>query len=154
MLSLYSQPAPFSDDFQSRIKPLDSSIDQLSSFHDTIEPFTQLVLGTRKASTRLLCTVPSWNSSADNYLDLHDLQTLRSRFLSFIHEVVKSLQSAGIIVSYSLAPSSSAQCLICALPSYTALNQQVINEVEKVRITKSNTVSLIESKAGPCIIIN
>ncbi|TFK30443.1 hypothetical protein FA15DRAFT_662396 [Coprinopsis marcescibilis] len=156
MLSMYSQSTPFTDNFQTRMKTQDSHISSLtlSSFQDAIEPFTKQVLKRHETSTRLLCTIPTWGSSPDNCWDLHDLQNLRSKFLVFVHELLKSLQEAGMEASYSLAPSSSCQGIICALPSNISLNRVVIDEVEKIRQTKSESVLLLETQAGPCLIIS
>ncbi|KAJ7169901.1 hypothetical protein C8R46DRAFT_1090476, partial [Mycena filopes] len=63
---------------------------------------------------RLSCTVPTWNPSSDNCLDLHDLNQLRTKFLAFIHDLVRALRTSGVAASYVLVPSSSSRCIMCA----------------------------------------
>jgi hypothetical protein len=87
-------------------------------------------------------------------LDLHDLHELRSRFLLFIHDLLQSLRSSGVrpsrsknlfemylpcrqvVASYSLAPSSSSLCLVCALPPGLGTSQVTASVVEMLKSTE------------------
>ncbi|KAJ6509534.1 hypothetical protein C8R47DRAFT_30599 [Mycena vitilis] len=84
---------------------------ELGPSSDAVEPFKQLILQSHIADLRLYCTVPT---GSDNCLDLHDLHQLRSKFLVFIHNLVQTLRSSGMTVSYVLVPSSSSRCIMCA----------------------------------------
>ncbi|KAF7347834.1 putative poxc laccase transcription factor [Mycena venus] len=62
------------------------------------DPFTAgLILRTHSSDLRLYCTVPTWSSSSDTCLDLHDLHQLRTKFLVFIHDLVHALRSSGAV---------------------------------------------------------
>ncbi|KAJ7181658.1 hypothetical protein C8R43DRAFT_969784 [Mycena crocata] len=87
---------------------------ELGAPSDAVEPFKQLVMRSHTSDLRLYCTVPTWNSSADNCLDLHDMHQLRSKFLAFIHDLVQALRSSGVAASYALIPSNSSRCIMCA----------------------------------------
>ncbi|KAJ3541011.1 hypothetical protein NMY22_g4064 [Coprinellus aureogranulatus] len=153
MLSVLPQvSAPLPHVFQS--KPLSFSQD-VPNLRDAVEPFTKAILRSRPAGTKLLCTIPTWGAGAeDSYWDFNDIQEKKSRLLVLIHELVKSLRNAGIIATYSLTPSSSSRCVVCALPPNTYLNQVVISEVEKARATSSASFSVVEGVAGPCLVVN
>ncbi len=74
----------------------------------------RLLTATHEDSVRLYCTVPTWPPSSDicmkwrseslphiidtdiSGIDLHDLNTLRSRSLHFIHDLVNSLRESGV----------------------------------------------------------
>jgi hypothetical protein len=79
----------------------------------------RLLTSKHEDSVRLYCTVPTWSPSSDicmhlrlasSYrgeggindgtlgIDLHDLYTLRSRSLHFIHDLVNSLRESGVRV--------------------------------------------------------
>lgn len=73
----------------------------------------RLLTAMHEDSVRLYCTVPTWSPSSDicmewrsvsphiidhgiTGIDLHDLNTLRSRSLHFIHDLVNSLRESGV----------------------------------------------------------
>jgi hypothetical protein len=76
-------------------------------------PDDRLLTAMHEDSVRLYCTVPTWSPSSDICMelrsaspyridagipgiDLHDLNTLRSRSLHFIHDLVNSLRESGV----------------------------------------------------------
>jgi hypothetical protein len=76
-------------------------------------PHDRLLTAMHEDSVRLYCTVPTWSPSSDICMewrsvsphtidtgipgiDLHDLNTLRSRSLHFIHDLVNSLRESGV----------------------------------------------------------
>ncbi|EFI28613.1 hypothetical protein CC1G_13639 [Coprinopsis cinerea okayama7 len=155
MLEVYSQPISRNDYRQTAYKMTVLLNEKPANFHDAVESFTKLVQRSRKTSTRLLCTVPTWDPSAEDCWDLQDFQELRSRFLVFVHEVITSLRNAGLVASYSLAPSGSSRGMIVALPSNTAVNQQVVSDsFSKIGLGPSNGITVMDTKAGPSIVIS
>ncbi|KAI0308205.1 hypothetical protein B0F90DRAFT_1621768, partial [Multifurca ochricompacta] len=104
-----------------------------------------------------ICTVPTWSSSSDICIDLHDLHDLRSRSLHFIHDLVNSLRESGVRASYTLAPSNSPLCLICAC--HSRLNKNAIQLSAHDAYTKLKTgvrrerVLLVESQDGPALVV-
>ncbi|KAF5314047.1 hypothetical protein D9611_006809 [Ephemerocybe angulata] len=150
MLSLYPQSAtPLPSVYQPK-----GISQEVHNLRDAVEPFKKAILRSRITGTKLLCTIPTWGSTDDSYWDFNDLQEQRARLLVLIHDLIKSLRSAGIIATYSLTPSNSSRCVVCALPPDTYLNQVVISEVEKARSSASNGVSLVEWSTGPCLVVN
>ncbi|KAF8168099.1 hypothetical protein B0H34DRAFT_684208 [Crassisporium funariophilum] len=156
MLSVYSQPPSLSskDIFDQRVQ-----FNELGNMHDAIDSFTKLIVRSGKVAIRLHCTVPTWSCSTETCLDLHDLHELRSRFLLFIHELLQSLRSSGISASYSLAPSSSSLCLVCALPpkadaKNTSIDIDILQKDPHFNHKlKREQVVLVDLKDGPCLII-
>ncbi|KAJ7783786.1 hypothetical protein DFH07DRAFT_789098 [Mycena maculata] len=119
---------------------------------DAVEPFKQLVLRSHTTDLRLYCTVPTWSSSSDNCLDLHDLHQLRAKFLVLIHDIVHALRSSGVTASYVLVPSNSSRCILCAggcddLASAIALLQKTPLE------PKHQQNVLLADIGCPCLII-
>ncbi|TEB35045.1 hypothetical protein FA13DRAFT_1788644 [Coprinellus micaceus] len=171
MLSVYPLPSPpLPSVFQPKI--ISPAVPTL---RDAVEPFTKAILRSRPSGTKLLCTIPTWGSADDAYCDFNDIQEKKSKLLVLIHELVKSLRSAGVryscalprayrfmtndddhrsVATYSLTPSSSSHSVVCALPPNTYLNQVVISEVEKARSTSSANFSVVEGPAGPCLVVN
>ncbi|TFK41158.1 hypothetical protein BDQ12DRAFT_427511 [Crucibulum laeve] len=133
-------------------------LNELGTLRDAVEPFTKLLLILRsgRPSIRLHCTIPTWSSSTDTCLDLHDLNDLRSRFLLFIHDILQSLRSSGILATYSLSPSSSSLSLVCALPPEAGACQIKPSDVEALqnaRTNKRENVALVNLDFGPCLVI-
>ncbi|KAJ7487597.1 hypothetical protein B0H11DRAFT_2230344 [Mycena galericulata] len=125
---------------------------ELGAPSDAVEPFKQLIMRSHASDLRLACTVPTWSSSSDNCLDLHDLHQLRTKFLVFIHDLVQSLRSSGVAASYVLVPSSSSRCILCAggcteLASAVALLQRTPLEQEHEHSV------LLADIGCPCLII-
>jgi len=123
---------------------------------DSVQSFTKLVLQSGKSAVRLYCTVPTWSSSSDTCLDLHDLHELQSRFLLLIHDLLQSLRSSGVVASYSLAPSNSPLCLVCALPPGSGTSQVTASAVSMLKNTdtkKRGNVLLGQLEHGPCLVI-
>lgn len=132
------------------------AIQKLGDLCDSVESFTQLILRSGNYAVRLHCAVPTWSSSSDICLDLHDLHELRSRFLRFIHDLLQSLRSSGIVASYSLAPSSSPLCLVCALPPGLGTSQVTASAVDTLKnaeFKKRGNVFLAHLIYGPCLVI-
>ncbi|KDR84989.1 hypothetical protein GALMADRAFT_233523 [Galerina marginata CBS 339.88] len=126
-------------------------LSELGNLGDAIRSFTDLTVNSGTTSVRLHCTIPTWSSSTDTCLDLHDLHDLRSRFLLFIHDLLQSLRSSGISASYSLAPSSSSLCLICQKPIDTA---SVVDKLyETNNKLKRDQAALVDLNGVPCLII-
>ncbi|KAF8807405.1 hypothetical protein BYT27DRAFT_7241962 [Phlegmacium glaucopus] len=119
MLSVYPQMSVSTKDTCQQ----QGQMNELEDFQRAIDSFTKLIMCSGTSAIRLHCAVPTWSCSTETCVDLHDLHELRSRFLIFIHNLIQSLRSSGISASYSLAPSSSSRCLICALPPKADINQ-------------------------------
>ncbi|KAJ6575113.1 hypothetical protein B0H19DRAFT_1127217 [Mycena capillaripes] len=117
---------------------------------DAVEPFKQLVLRSHTSDLRLYCTVPTWSSSSDHCLDLHDLHQLRSKFLVFIHDLVQALRSSGISASYVLVPSSSSRCILCA-GGCTDL-ASAVDVLQKTPLENRGNVLLVDLGC-PCVIV-
>ncbi|THH21553.1 hypothetical protein EW146_g13 [Bondarzewia mesenterica] len=140
-----------------RLKPYDSPYLQLGNVHDALKPITELLSRSfHDQAIRLYCTVPTWAPSSDICIDLHDLHDLRSRSLLFIHELVESLRASGVSASYTLAPSNSSLCLVCA--SHSVLNKSRVEECareafEKTKPCAREKVHLVQLKDGPALVI-
>ncbi|KAH9081653.1 hypothetical protein EDB83DRAFT_2334065 [Lactarius deliciosus] len=131
-------------------------VNELGDVHDALKPITELLTSTHEESVRLYCTVPTWSPSSDMCIDLHDLNDLRSRSLVFIHDLVNSLRASGVRASYTLAPSSSPMCLICAC--HSRLNKNAIQLSAQDAYTKLKTgtrerVLLVELEEGPALVV-
>ncbi|KAI0033183.1 hypothetical protein K488DRAFT_48261, partial [Vararia minispora EC-137] len=105
---------------------------------------------------QLYCTVPTWTPSSDICIDLHDLHDLRSRSLVFIHDLVKSLRASGVPASYTLSPSDSPLCLVCA--SHASLDKRKVQmsayeAYEKVKPSAREKVLLVDLQDGPALVI-
>jgi len=147
MLSLYSQPTPLSPvtSPESRIQ-----LSELSNVQDAVVSFTNLTVRSGITSIRLHCKIPTWSPSTDTCLDLHDLNELRSRFLLFIHDLLKSLRSSGVSASYSLAPSNTSLCLVCPKP----VDIRVLPKLDQFNTRlKREQVALVNLDDSPCLII-
>ncbi|KAF8581631.1 hypothetical protein K439DRAFT_1353280 [Ramaria rubella] len=92
---------------------------------------SSLVASRPGRAVRLHCTVPTWSTSSDICTDLHDLQELRSRSLVFVHDLCRKLGSAGIQVSYRLAPSHTSMVLLRALPEDRVSVQEESDALEQ-----------------------
>ncbi|KAJ6519817.1 hypothetical protein C8R45DRAFT_36701 [Mycena sanguinolenta] len=67
----------------------------------------RLILRTHASDLRLYCTVPTWSPSSDICLDLHDLHSLRTKFLLLIHDLVRALRSSGVCPRTTMLPRCS-----------------------------------------------
>ncbi|KAJ7103534.1 hypothetical protein B0H15DRAFT_812619 [Mycena belliarum] len=117
---------------------------------DAVEPFKQLVMSSHASELRLYCTVPTWNSSSDNCLDLQELHQLRTKFLVLIHDIVQALRSSGVAASYVLVPSNSSRCIMCA-GGYSDLASAVAI-LQKTPQDHRNNV-LLADLGCPCLVI-
>ncbi|KZT30579.1 hypothetical protein NEOLEDRAFT_1126169 [Neolentinus lepideus HHB14362 ss-1] len=107
-------------------------------------------------SVKLHCTVPTWCSSSDTCLDLHDLHDLRSRALIFIHDLTASLRTSGISASYRLAPCNSSLCVVCPLSSKRDVNKvkmAAFRAVQHAKHLEREKVLLVDLEDGPALII-
>ncbi|KAJ7254113.1 hypothetical protein B0H12DRAFT_1184373 [Mycena haematopus] len=118
---------------------------------DAIEPFKQLILRSHTSDLRLYCTVPTWSPSSDNCLDLHDLHSLRTKFLLFIHDLVRALQSSGVAASYVLVPSSSSRCILCA--GTCADLASAIDILKKTSLPDTRQNVLLADLGCPCLVV-
>ncbi|KAH9982898.1 hypothetical protein BGW80DRAFT_1162179, partial [Lactifluus volemus] len=129
---------------------------QLGDVHDALKPITELLTSTHTDSVRLYCTVPTFSPSSDICTDLHDLHDLRSRSLHFIHDLVNSLRESGVRASYTLAPSNSPVCLICACGSRLDKNAIQISAKDaysKMKAGIRERVLLVELEDGPALLV-
>ncbi|KAI0257138.1 hypothetical protein BJV78DRAFT_1115544, partial [Lactifluus subvellereus] len=129
---------------------------QLGDVHDALKPITELLTSTHEDSVRLYCTVPTWSPSSDICIDLHDLHNLRSRCLHFIHDLVNALRESGVRASYTLAPSNSPLCLICACRSRldkNAVQLSAQNAYTKMKMGVRERVLLVELEDGPALVV-
>ncbi|KAJ7706183.1 hypothetical protein B0H17DRAFT_1192703 [Mycena rosella] len=117
---------------------------------DAVEPFKQLILRSHASELRLYCTVPTWNSSSDNCLDLQELHQLRTKFLILIHDIVQALRSSGVAASYVLVPSSSSHCIMCAGGCSDLAS--AVGILQKTRLDNRHGV-LLADLGVPCLII-
>ncbi|KAI9444805.1 hypothetical protein H4582DRAFT_1911425 [Lactarius indigo] len=152
MLSLHPQPLNSIPDARQDAP----CVNELGDVRDALKPITELLTSTHEESVRLYCTVPTWSPSSDMCIDLHDLNDLRSRSLVFIHDLVNSLRESGVRASYTLAPSSSPMCLICAC--HSRLNKNAIQLSAQDAYTKLKTgtrerVLLVELEEGPALVV-
>ncbi|KAF8922556.1 hypothetical protein CPB85DRAFT_1268067 [Mucidula mucida] len=130
-------------------------LNELGNLHDAVEPFTQVLLRLGP-SVKLHCAVPTWCPTSETCLDLHDLHELRSRLLLFIHDLVQSLRACGVHASYSLAPSNSSMCLVCASGPDIARSQVktcAIDVLQNAKLSKREHAVLADLKSYPSLII-
>ncbi|KAH9954429.1 hypothetical protein BC827DRAFT_1143838, partial [Russula dissimulans] len=131
----------------------------LGNVHDALKPITEypcgyrLLASTHEDSVRLYCTVPTWSPSSEIGIDLHDLYTLRSRSLHFIHDLVNSLRESGVRASYKLRPSNSPLCLICAGHSRVSAVQLSAQDALKMGTGDRERVLLVELEGGPALVV-
>ncbi|KAG5731733.1 hypothetical protein E4T56_gene838 [Termitomyces sp. T112] len=128
---------------------------ELANLSDSVEPFTQSIMRLGKTDIQLHCAVPTWSSSSDRCLDLHDLHELRTRFLTFIHNVIRSLRTLGVLATYRLAPSSSPLCFVCAVVAGLESSQvtaKVCDQLMNTTLGKRENI-LVDLQAGPCLVI-
>ncbi|KAI0296201.1 hypothetical protein BC826DRAFT_1005853 [Russula brevipes] len=152
MLSLPPQPLTSVAD----IHEAALSVNELGDVHDALKPITELLTSTHDDSVRLYCTVPTWSPSSEICVDLHDLYTLRSRSLHFIHDLVKSLRESGVKASYTLMPSNSPLCLICA--GHPGLDKNAVqlsahDAYTKMKSVVRERVLLVELEDGPALVV-
>ncbi|KAF8481944.1 hypothetical protein DFH94DRAFT_691578 [Russula ochroleuca] len=148
MLSLPSQSMTSADAREAAIS--------MGNIQDALKPITELLTSTHEDSVRLFCTVPTWSPSSDICLDLHDLNTLRSRSLHFIHDLVNSLRESGVTASYKLMPSNSPLCLICACHSRldtNAIQLSAQDAYTKMKTGVRERVLLVELEDGPALVV-
>lgn len=132
-------------------------MNELGNVRDALKPTTELLSRSVHAqSVRLYCTVPTWAPSSDLCIDLHDLHDLRSRSLLFIHDLVESLRASGVPASYTLAPSNSPVCLVCA--SHSELDKDKVRAsaheaLEKTKPCARERVHFVQLKDGPALVI-
>ncbi|PFH54474.1 hypothetical protein AMATHDRAFT_52075 [Amanita thiersii Skay4041] len=131
-------------------------LNELGTLGSAVEAFTKMLSRSGQTAVRLHCTLPTWSPSYDTYLDLHDINELRSRVLLFIHDLLQSLRSADIVASYSLAPSNLPVCLVWALPPDPTTVQVKIDGddlLKGVQIRKRDNVLVADLKGASCLII-
>ncbi|KAF9015160.1 hypothetical protein BDQ17DRAFT_1340591 [Cyathus striatus] len=123
-------------------------ISELGNLDDAVDSFKKLIIHSGRVSVRLHCTIPTWSATSETCLDLHDLNELRSRFLLFIHDLRQSLRASGIAASYSLIPSNSSVCLVCAVPPNAGASAVNSSDIEQLKVARTNkrSVSLRLSK--------
>ncbi|KAI0047830.1 hypothetical protein FA95DRAFT_1605778 [Auriscalpium vulgare] len=132
-------------------------MNELGDVHEALKPITELLAGSAGDDTlRLYCTVPTWSPTSDICIDLHDLNALRTRSLLFIHDLVSALRASGIPASYTLTPSNSPLCFICA--SHSSLDKAKVQRSahEAYIKTKSGVrekVLLVQLKHGPALVL-
>ncbi|KAJ6604649.1 hypothetical protein DFH09DRAFT_1300836 [Mycena vulgaris] len=146
MLSVASSSSPL-------LQPVDDhpiTFTELGAPSDAVEPFKQLVLRSHVSELRLYCTVPTWNSSSDNCLDLQELHQLRTKFLILIHDIVQALRSSGVAASYVLVPSNSSRCIMCAGGCSDLAS--AVDILQKTPLDNRNNV-LLADLGCPCLII-
>ncbi|KAF9459905.1 hypothetical protein BDZ94DRAFT_1198749 [Collybia nuda] len=137
-------------------QPPKIQLNELGSLCDSVEPFTQLILRSGKSDVRLHCTVPTWSPSSDICVDLHDLHELRSRFLLYIHDLIRSLRSSGVAASYCLAPANSPLCVVCAVPpglGTSRVTSLAVNLLKNAQLKKTESVLWVDLEQGPCLVI-
>jgi len=147
MLSLTSQPVTCAADAHE----VALSVNELGNVHDALKPITELLASTHEDSVRLYCTVPTWSPSSEICIDLHDLYTLRSRSLHFIHNLVNSLRESGVRASYKLMPSNSPLCLICA--GHSRVSAVQLSEQDALKMGVRERVLLVELEGGPALVV-
>ncbi|EIM83409.1 uncharacterized protein STEHIDRAFT_123842 [Stereum hirsutum FP-91666 SS1] len=137
-------------------------MNELGGLHDALKPITELLcrsVNDQSVSVRpvrLFCTVPTWSPCSETCIDLHDLQDLRSRSLLFIHDLVNSLRASGVPASYTLSPSHSPICLVCASPTELDKNRvraSAYEALEKTKPSARERVLLVNLKDGPALVI-
>ncbi|KAK7694662.1 hypothetical protein QCA50_001850 [Cerrena zonata] len=154
MLSVMPQPAHIPLHVENHV-PRDVELNELGTLQDALEPFAKLVSRSGN-SVRLHCTIPTVCPSSDVYVDLHDLNALRTRSLMFVHDLVETLRASGITASYRLQPSSCPLCLVCALPPDLDANKvkaAAIAAVEKALPQSKEKALLADLKDGLALVI-
>jgi len=152
MLSLPSQSVTSATDAHEAFL----SVNELGNLHDALKPITELLTSKHEDSVRLYCTVPTWSPSSEICIDLHDLYTLRSRSLHFIHDLVNSLRESGVRASYKLMPSNSPLCLICVHQSRldkSAIQLSMHDAYAKMNMGVRERVLLVEMEDGPALVV-
>jgi len=143
------------------MEPLDEQdglveLNDIGTVDDALEYLSKMVSSSGVDSVKLHCTVPTWCSSSDTCLDLHDLHDLRSRALIFIHDLTASLRSSGISASYRLAPCNSSLCVVCPLSSKRDVNKvkmAAFRAVQHAKHLEREKVLLVDLEDGPALII-
>ncbi|KAI0285311.1 hypothetical protein BGY98DRAFT_945276 [Russula aff. rugulosa BPL654] len=152
MLTLPSQPVPSAAD----VREAAISVNELGNVRDALKPITELLTAMHEDSVRLFCTVPTWSPSSDICIDLHDLNTLRSRSLHFIHDLVNALRESGVRASYKLMTSNSPLCLICTCHSRldtNAIQLSAHDAYTKMKMRVREQVLLVESEDGRALVV-
>ncbi|KDQ63548.1 hypothetical protein JAAARDRAFT_29569 [Jaapia argillacea MUCL 33604] len=131
-------------------------INELGKPDDALEAFAKLLACSGEDSVRLHCTVPTWCPMSDTCLDLHDLHDLRSRSLTYIHNLIESLRSSGIPASYRLAPANSSLCLVCPMSPTQNVNKvkmAAFEAIQGAKFSQRDTVLLANLEYGPALVI-
>ncbi|VDB84481.1 unnamed protein product [Peniophora sp. CBMAI 1063] len=135
------------------------ALNEMGDVDHAVQPITELLSRASPDSSeqvRLYCTVPTWSSTSNFCLDMHDLNDLRTRSLAFIHNLVKALRAVGIPASYTLAPSDSPLCLVCASHAHMDKRQvqrSAFEAFEKYKPTARSQVLLVDLHDGPALVI-
>ncbi|KAJ7293575.1 hypothetical protein C8J57DRAFT_1269389 [Mycena rebaudengoi] len=129
------------------------SFTELGALSDALEPFKAVVMRSYKSESdvRLYCTVPTWSSSSENCLDLHDLHLLRTRLLRFVHDLLTAFRSAGVTATYVLVPSDSSRCILCA-GAASETRASAVSTLQKTPLGSRQSV-LLADLGCPCLII-
>jgi len=136
-------------------KPAALQWNELGSLQDALEPFKKSILRSGNAAVHLHCKVPTWCQS-DTCLDLHDLHELRSRLLLFIPSLISSLRLSGVSATYSLVPSDTSLCVVCAYPPGLCSPKTKAATDEYLRdtkLSKRKNAVLADLKHGPALIL-
>ncbi|KAI0073134.1 hypothetical protein K474DRAFT_263355 [Panus rudis PR-1116 ss-1] len=155
MLSVMPQPALLPLHIETDHQPQDVELNELGNLQDALEPFAKLIRQSG-SSVRLHCSIPTVCPSTGVYVDLYDLNALRTRSLVFVHNLVESLRDSGIAASYRLQPSSCPLCLICALPPDLDANKvkaAAFAAVEKAHLQSKEKALLADLKDGLALVI-
>ncbi|TFK99660.1 hypothetical protein BDV98DRAFT_570653 [Pterulicium gracile] len=130
------------------------NLNELNDLHAAVEPFTSSIIRSGQSSVHLYCKVPTWSHS-DTCMDLHDLHELRSRLLLFIPSLLRSLRSSGVKASYSLAPSDTSLCVVCAFPPQLSSQAKAAAAVvlQEQKCSKREKAILVDMDQGPALII-
>ncbi|KAI0068195.1 hypothetical protein BV25DRAFT_1987014 [Artomyces pyxidatus] len=130
---------------------------EVGDARDALKPITELLVSSAHGeSLRLYCTVPTWSPMSDICIDLHDLNDLRSRSLHFIHDLVSSLRASGVPATYTLAPSNSPLCLICASHSEVdkcSLQVCAHEAFDQMKPIAREKVVVVQLKDGPALVL-
>ncbi|KAF7339473.1 Poxc laccase transcription factor [Mycena sanguinolenta] len=97
-------------------------------------------------------SIPTWSPSSDICLDLHDLHSLRTKFLLLIHDLVRALRSSGVAASYVLVPSSSSRCILCAGACGDLAS--AIDKLQKTSLPDDTRPNVLLADLGcPCLVV-
>ncbi|KZV77644.1 hypothetical protein PENSPDRAFT_645275 [Peniophora sp. CONT] len=133
------------------------ALNEMGDVEHAVQPITELLCrASPNEQVRLHCTLPTWNNNPDFCLDMHDFHDLRNRSLDFIHNLVKALRAVGVPASYTLAPSDSPLCLVCASHAHMdkrKVQMSAFEAFEKYKPTARQQVLLVDLQDGPALVI-